>query len=118
MIENRDDDDGEPPAEDAAPADGARGLFWEFVGCLVPLAAVAAFLFLAVWGYRSLFGPQPAPPVEAGEVQSIALQSGDGKDYAGRRCRVYAEWVAIEADGTTVLIPRDRVQSLRLVPPR
>jgi hypothetical protein len=75
---------------------------------------IAAFLFLVMWGYRALFGPERPMPVEAGEVQAIVLQGGDGKEHAGRRCRVYAEWVAIEADGAVVLVPRDRVQSLRL----
>jgi hypothetical protein len=112
-----DQEDADAPAEDVAPP-GGREVLWELIGCLIPLAALAAFLFLVMWGYRSLFVPGRPEPVESGEVQSIMLQSGDGKEHAGRRCRVYPEWVAIEVDGATVLIPRDRVQVLRLTPSR
>jgi hypothetical protein len=41
---------------------------------------------------------------------------GAGQEHAGRRCRVYPEWIAIETDGALVLIPRDRVLTLRLTP--
>ena len=126
MIEPKDDSEhaDDEPEDDAAEDDAAReaepgtprGVFWELVGCAVPMLVVLAFVFLAMWGYRAIFSPGKPEPVEVGEVQSLELHGADGKEHAGRRCRVYPEWVAIEADGAVVLIPRDRVHSLRLAP--
>jgi hypothetical protein len=60
MTEDR--DDGEPPAEEVEPPGDPRGFLWELIGCLVPLAALAAFLVLVMWGYQTLFGPsRPVP---------------------------------------------------------
>ena len=75
-----------------------------------------AFVVLVMWGYRWAFGPSKPQPVEAGEVRTLVLHGADGADYVGRRCRVYAEWVAVETGGGVVLIPRERVQVLRVAP--
>jgi hypothetical protein len=118
-MSDPDEDEGER-ADEPAGSEPARprGVFWELLGCAIPLGVLLALVLLVMWGYRAVFSPGKPEPVEVGELRSLELTAGDGKEHAGRRCRVYAEWVAIDADGAVVLIPRDRVQALRLAPPR
>src|SRR5206468_3218540 len=94
----------EVPAEDAEVPSTPGGVVREVLGCVVGLAVVFGFLMLAAWGYRAIFGPSGPIPVEAGEVKVLELHGGGGGEHAGRKCKVYAEWVAVEADGTVVMI--------------
>jgi hypothetical protein len=124
MIEPDESGEREPPPEkyeESAPPETSSSapiLLREVFGCVFALAILAGLLLLAMWGYRSLFGPSAPLPVEAGEVRALELHGGGGSEHAGRKCKVYAEWVAVEADGAVVMIPRERVQSLRLTPER
>ena len=110
------------PVEDGERADSAtepvpgtpRGVFWEMVSCAVPLTVLLGFVFLAMWGYRLVFSPGKPVPVEGGEVQSLALHRGAGKEHDGQLRRLYP--VGRHRDGrrAVVLIPRPRA----VAPPR
>jgi hypothetical protein len=108
---------GETPNESVTPTtagSAVRDLF----GCVLGLAILVGWALVMMWGYRAIFGPSAPVPVEAGEVRALELHGGGGSEHAGRKCKVYAEWIAVEADGAVVMIPRERVQSLRLAPGR
>lgn len=114
MAEESEEPDTPAPATE--PPGASHGFLWELFGCLIPFLVAVAFLLVVMWGYRWVFGQSRPVPVEAGEVRALELLGGDGKEHVGRRCRVYPDWVAVEADGAVVLIPRERVQSLRVAP--
>jgi hypothetical protein len=120
MIEPDESGERDPPTEYVGPqADEpsrAAGIAHEVFGCAFALAVLVGFVLLAMWGYRLVFGPSAPLPVEAGEVRALELQGGGGGEHAGRKCKVYPEWVAVEADGAVVMIPRERVRSLHLTP--
>src|SRR5262245_10900825 len=113
------DENGEvEPAAEPVPPQGLGSLLREALGCLIPLAVVFGFLLLALWTYRVVIGPGGPVPVETGEVKALELRGSDGREYIGRKCRVFPDWVTIEADGAVVVIPRERVETIRVVPSR